>query len=184
VLAWGNNGFGQLGNGTETSSDTPVAAAMLPGDAKVQAISAGFAHNLALTRKGKVLAWGANDSGELGNGRAGGSSLAPIRVRLPKGVQVTAVAAGGQDSLARTTKGKVLAWGFNGDGELGNGRTKSSDIPVRTRLPHGTRVRGLVSGCGHALALTTRGKILAWGRNDHGQIGNGSTARRSKTPSG
>lgn len=181
VLGWGLNGHGQLGNGTTTNSDTPVPV-RLPGHARVRAISTGGVHSLALVSKRKVLAWGNDTFGELGDGRTGGDRLTPVRVRLPKGVRVTAVAGGGQSSLARTTKGKVLAWGFNGDGELGNGRTATSDVPVRTRLPHGTRVRGVVAGCGHALALTTKGKILAWGRNDHGQLGNGSSARRSRIP--
>ena len=84
VLAWGLNNHGQFGNGTTAGSDVPVPVTM-PGHAKVRAISAGGAHNLALVSKRKVLAWGANEAGELGDGRTGGASLTPVRVRLPRG---------------------------------------------------------------------------------------------------
>ncbi len=176
VLAWGDNIEGQLGDGTTTSSDIPVRVS-LPHGTKATAISLGEAHGLVLTSKHKVLAWGFNDNGQLGDGTTTNSDT-PVRVRLPHGVKVTAIAAGGVHSLARTGKGKVLAWGDGFEGQLGNGTTTSSDIPVRVRLPKRTRVRGLFAGCFHSLALTTKGKLLAWGDNRDGQLGDGTVRDR------
>ncbi len=64
----------------------------------------------------------------------------PVNVSLPAGTTVTAVAAGSLHSLALTSAGAVLAWGFNADGELGDASTGNSDVPVKVRLPAGTRV--------------------------------------------
>ncbi len=181
VLAWGFNSSGELGDGTHTQRDTPVRV-RLPAGTKVRGIGAGSLHSLAVTAKGKVLAWGGNDFGQLGNGTTANSDR-PVRVRLPHGTKVTAVAAGDSHSLARTTKGKVLAWGIDGSGELGNGSASgSSDVPVRVLLPSGTRVRGLAAGCNQSLALTTAGSVLAWGQNNFGQLGDGSTGDSSDTP--
>ena len=108
----------------------------------MRSVSAGFEHSLAVTTKGKVLAWGSNSFGQLGDGTTTSSDM-PVRVRLPQGTRASAVAAGDTFSLVLTSKGKVLAWGRNSNGQLGNGSTRNSDAPVRTRLPRRTRVRGL-----------------------------------------
>src|SRR5450759_3831659 len=126
--AWGYNSSGQLGNGTTTNSSTPVQVS-LPSGTTVTAIAGGGAHSLALTSSGQVLAWGSNSSGQLGNGTTTQSST-PVAVRLPSGSTVTAIAGGGSHSLALTSTGQVLAWGYNYNGELGNGTITNSSTPV------------------------------------------------------
>ncbi len=98
VVAWGRNVSGQLGNGTTTGSSTPVDVD-LPTGATINAIAAGFDFGLALTTAGAVVAWGKNVSGQLGNGDTINRST-PVDVDLPAGVTITAVAAGGQHSMA------------------------------------------------------------------------------------
>jgi hypothetical protein len=71
--------------------------------------------------------------------------------------------------------GQVLAWGFNADGELGNDSTQDSDVPVMAGLPQDTMATEVSAGCNHSLALTSSGHVLAWGRNDDGELGNAST---------
>src|SRR5450756_2579326 len=172
--AWGDNGFGQLGNGTTTNSSTPVAVS-LPAGTTVTAIAGGGFHSLALTSSGQVLAWGYNFNGQLGNGTTADSSI-PVAVSLPSGTTVTAIAGGGQHSLALTSAGQVLAWGYNSDGELGNGTTTNSSTPVAVSLPSGTTVIAIAGGGQHSLALTSSGQVLAWGFNYSGQLGNGTTS--------
>jgi alpha-tubulin suppressor-like RCC1 family protein len=145
ILAWGSNNRGQLGNGTTTDSSAPVRT-RLPRGTKNSGLFAGCQHTLALTTTGKVLAWGANSAGQLGNGRTGGHAATPVRTRLPKGTTVAAISAGCDHSLARTRKGHVLAWGLGHNGELGNGTTTSSDIPVRVKLPAGLAATALGAG--------------------------------------
>src|SRR5450756_1985773 len=178
--AWGDNGFGQLGNGTTTNSSTPVAVS-LPAGTTVTAIAGGGFHSLALTSSGQVLAWGYNFNGQLGNGTTADSSI-PVAVSLPSGTTVTAIAGGGQHSLALTSAGQVLAWGYNSDGELGNGTTTNSSTPVAVSLPSGTTVTAIAGGGQHSLALTSSGQVLAWGYNGEGELGNGTTTSQSNTP--
>jgi alpha-tubulin suppressor-like RCC1 family protein len=177
--AWGYNGVGQLGNGNTTSSVTPVAVS-LPSGTTVTALSGGAYHSLALTSTGQVLAWGYNGQGQLGNGTLT-SSLTPVGVSLPSGTTVTAVAAGENHSLAVTSTGQVMTWGYNVYGQLGNGTTTNSSTPVAVSLPTGTTATAVAGGGYHSLALTSTGQILAWGSNATGQLGNGTTID-SSTP--
>ncbi len=92
-------------------------------------------------------------------------------------------------AAAAASGGTLRAWGANGTGQFGNGTTTESDTPVRVRLPVGVRVTQVREGCFHTVALTSTGKVLAWGDNDSGQLGIGSTVpsktpRRVKIPAG
>jgi alpha-tubulin suppressor-like RCC1 family protein len=94
----------------------------------------GPGHSLALTSTGAVLAWGDNADGELGDGGTRDNDV-PVKVKLPAGTKVTAVAAGAVHSLALTSPGAVFAWGGNNFGQLGDGSYAASDVPVRVKLP-------------------------------------------------
>ena len=187
VFAWGWNIVGQLGNGSTNGSPVPVKV-RLPGGTKVTGVSAGFAHSVALTSIGAVLAWGKNYNGNLGNGSTSDSGV-PVKVSLPAGTKVTAVAAGGEHNLAVTSTGAVLAWGYGADGQLGNGGTGSSGTPVNVTLPAGIKVTAVAAGALHSLAVTSTGAVLAWGYNGDGELGDGSTTNSNvpvkvKLPSG
>ena len=135
-MAWGCNDSGQLGNGTTTDSDVPVAVSGLGG---VTAIAAGADHSLALLSDGTVMAWGYNGSGQLGNGTTTDSDV-PVAVSGLSGT-VTAIAGGGTHSLALLSDGTVMAWGRNGSGQLGNGTTTDSHVPVAVSGLSGKRSR-------------------------------------------
>jgi alpha-tubulin suppressor-like RCC1 family protein len=173
VLATGWNGFGQLGDGSTTSSNVPVRV-KLPKSAKVTEISAGWNYSLAVTSTGSVYAWGQGDYGKLGDGSTTSRDL-PVKVKLPKGVKVTAVSAGASHSLALTSTGSMYAWGHGGFGELGDGSTSGSDVPVKVKLPKGVKASRMSAGANHSLAVTSTGKVLAWGENNDGQVGDGTT---------
>lgn len=172
VLAWGANSNGQLGDGNTTSSDTPVRVRFTSGT-KITAVRAGCNFSLALTSKGHVLAWGYNGHGQLGNGSTANRDT-PVRVKFASGTKVTAISAGEDFSLARTSKHHALAWGLNSDGQLGTGSTVSRHTPVRIKLPRSARVKALAAGGKHGLARTSAG-LYAWGNNFSGQLGNDST---------
>ena len=180
VLAWGGNQEGQLGNGTTVDSDIPVHVS-LPAGTTVTGIAAGDAHSLARTNTGQMLAWGFNPEGQLGDGTTV-DRHSPVPVALPAGVTVTGIAAGEFHSLAITSTGGALAWGFNVEGELGNGTSQSSDVPVPVSLPVGTTVKAVIAGCEHSLAITSTGQVLAWGSDLFGELGNGTTGDGSTTP--
>jgi len=94
---------------------------------------------------------------------------------------VTAVRALCDDTIALTKTGTVLAWGRNGDHQLGNGGTKNSGQPVPVKFPKGTKIKSVSAGCQHSLAVTTTGKVYAWGENNLGQLGD-TTKKPRKLP--
>jgi alpha-tubulin suppressor-like RCC1 family protein len=178
VECWGNNGNGQIGNGS-TASDIvfPVAVAGLAGG--IVQIAAGYAHTCALTGTGVVECWGDNTYGELGNGTTTGSSIPVAVTGLPG--PAMAVAAGDENTCALTRAGAVYCWGLNELGQLGNGTTANSSTPVPvTGLSSG--VLAIAMGDYQAYAVTTGGAVEAWGDGGEGQLGNGSNPYDSSTP--
>ena len=188
VFAWGYNYTGQLGDGTTTNRSTPVAVNMngaLLGKS-VTAIAAGYGHTVALTSDGKVFAWGHNYYGELGNGGYPYVSSTPVAVNMSGallGKRVTAIAAS-YHTVALTSDGKVFAWGDNETGELGDGTGTNRSTPVAVDMSGallGKSMTAIAAGEFHTVALTSDGKVFAWGNNADGQLGDG-TGNGHSTP--
>jgi alpha-tubulin suppressor-like RCC1 family protein len=175
--AWGRNSSGQLGDGTGSSHTTPVRV-NLPTGTRVVAIQAGWNHSLALDSAGDVWAWGRNSYGQLGDGTTVDRD-APVLVSVPSDTDVTSLAAGGNHSMALAVAGDAWAWGRNSYGQLGDGTTTSRTIPTEVVMPSGTSFERLGPGGNHSLALDPSGRAWAWGLNDHGQLGDGTSAARS-----
>ena len=187
LAAWGYNLFGQLGNGSAVPSSVAVAVdrtGALAGKTVV-AIAAGPFHNLALYSDGTVVAWGNNNYGQLGDGTRV-TRRVPVRVTpvgALAGKQVVAVAAAAYSSFALCDDGTVAAWGYNDEGELGIGTTTTSLLPVMvttTGALSGKRVATLAAGQYHTLALCTDGTLVSWGYNNRGQLGNNSSTASSQ----
>lgn len=178
VYAWGDNGFGQVGDGTTTMRPRPVVASKLHG-VKVTALRESGHWTLALTSTGKVLAWGENLAGELGDGTTK-DRLAPVRPRIPRGVTITAISAGYNHAVALTKSGRVLAWGDNVAGQLGDGTKKDHHAPVYVKLPAHAKVTSIAAGYETGFAVTSTGRMLAWGFNATGEVGDGTTKDRLK----
>jgi alpha-tubulin suppressor-like RCC1 family protein len=170
---WGNDGNGQLGNGTTTFSSPPVVVSRLTN---AVSISAGGANSCALLANATAKCWGNNVDGELGNGATADSSIPVLVSGLTNAV---AIFVGGNHSCAVLVNGTVECWGKNDSGQLGNGTTTNSSIPVV--------VSGLTSAVavsasyGHSCALLANGTAKCWGNNSNYQLGNGTTTS-SSTP--
>jgi alpha-tubulin suppressor-like RCC1 family protein len=172
VLAWGGNRGGQIGVGTNVDTFVPVK---VPGLAGVISVAGGGLHSLAAKSDGTVWAWGTNDRGQLGNGTTTDAST-PIQVT---GLTDVISVAAAIHSLAIMSDGSVWAWGDNAWGELGNGTRTNSLIPVQVTGLSGVKaIAGGIGGVdgGHTLALKSDGTVWAWGLNDAGQLGNGTSS--------
>ncbi|MBN9393395.1 MAG: hypothetical protein J0I20_35520 [Chloroflexi bacterium] len=178
LYAWGDNSFGQLGDGSTTTRTTPVVIS-LPGGATPLLIAAGQYHSLALGNDGKLYAWGQNDDGQLGDG-TNNNSPTPVEVALPAGVQVAAIATEGFTSLALASDGKLYSWGANYYGQVGDGTNTSSNEPVEVHLPVGVSATTIAAGYFHNMAIGSDGKLYAWGSNDYGKLGDGTTNDRNE----
>lgn len=182
VKCWGTNVSGALGDGTTTdhiwAHDVPALSI------GVTAITAGLDDTCVLTTKGGVKCWGFNDQGELGDGTFS-DRYSPVDVSgLTNGV--VAIAARQAHSCAITDNGGLMCWGSNFAGELGGPTSQTctefnfpcSSVPIRvTGLDSG--IAEIALGDQHSCALTTAGGVKCWGRNEMGQLGDGTTTDRS-----
>ncbi|MEO8959026.1 MAG: hypothetical protein ABI304_08790 [Rudaea sp.] len=175
VKCWGYNHYGQLGNASTTNTSTPVDVTGLTGG--VLAITAGPNHTCALTTTGAVKCWGDNQYGQLGNNSMAVSTV-PVNVStLSSGVSAIVSGLGADNTCALIGAGAMKCWGRNDFGQLGDGSTTNRLVPVAVNtLASG--VIAVATGAGQTCALTSAGTLLCWGRNNYGQIGEGSTTPR------
>ena len=175
---WGDNVYGALGDGTNFTRRDPVDVTGL--DSGVAGISAGNSHTCALTSVGGVKCWGSNSNGQLGFVTTGDSELSPGDVPgLGSGLVAVSASKAFHTCALRDT-GEVACWGSNFGGQLGDGSTTDSTSPVAVAgLP--AQARAISTGANHSCALTGLGGVHCWGRNDWGQLGDG-TSMHSPSP--
>lgn len=177
LKCWGGNGDGQVGDGTTTSRNTPVAVSGLSSG--VSAISAGAVHTCAVVGTGAVKCWGSNTSGKLGDNSTT-RRLTPVDVSgLSSGVSAVAAAANHTCALLRT--GAVKCWGEGG--KTGDGTATQRNIPVDlTGLSSG--VSAISAGFYHTCALLNTGTVKCWGTDGRGATGPGGDTSSPRTVSG
>lgn len=182
VVTWGYNGYGNLGDGTTTYRPAIVT---VNGMSNAAAIAAGEYHSLVVKTDGTVWAWGRNANGQLGDASTT-QRLVPVQVSGLTGG--TAVAGGSTHSIALKSDGKMWAWGDNGVGQLGNGTTDDSSVPVLSSScaappppppPPSPWIRRIAASQTHSLAVKPDGTLWAWGRNEYGELGDGTSIDRS-----
>jgi alpha-tubulin suppressor-like RCC1 family protein len=177
VLSWGRDGSGQLGDDSSlTSKSTYVSVA---NASNIVAVAAGGNHSLALKSDGTLLAWGLDNTGQLGDGPVDIGKSTPVAVL--NATNVIAIAAGGNHSLALKSDGTVLSWGLDSLGQLGNDSAiANQSVPV---LVNGaTSIVAIAAGDNQSLALKSDGTILSWGSDTSGELGNDSELISQSTP--
>jgi alpha-tubulin suppressor-like RCC1 family protein len=183
VRCWGQNSFGQLGDNSNSPSNTPVTvcsdAACSGALAGISDVSAGGLHACARTSSGGAKCWGFNGAGQLGD-----NSLAdrdtPVNVSgLTSGV--IQVSAGREHTCARTSGGGAKCWGRNTQGQVGDASNTDRDEPVDVSgLTSGTAT--LSAGGFHSCAVRSGAGVFCWGRNVDGQLGIGSIGTKQNAP--
>jgi alpha-tubulin suppressor-like RCC1 family protein len=174
VKCWGNNKYGQLGDGGTADSNLPVTVQGLTG---ATALGAGYGWTCALLGDGTVKCWGENGLGQLGNGAKTNSGV-PVAVQGLAGV--TAIGAGSHHACALVSGGAVKCWGGGLFGTLGDGAQTNSNTPVAVDGLTGASAIGL--GGSHTCALLGDGVVKCWGRNLFNALGNNSRQTASHTP--
>jgi alpha-tubulin suppressor-like RCC1 family protein len=187
--AWGLNTSGQVGNGTVVNTLLPVAITAygsLSSASSVVAAASGNVHTVALDSGGRVHAWGANASGQLGNSTLTTSTLPLLAsaygtLAAAGGIAAVAVACGYVHTVVLDSRGKVHSWGGNGNGQLGIGTLVTSTIPVGVAFGSiaSLSIAAIACGAYHAVAVDTTGKVHTWGYNVAGQLGNGTVTTSS-----
>jgi len=172
--AWGYNSFGPLGDGTETARSSPVS--VVGGITNWSQVSAGGNHSLGVTSNGIAYGWGYNSSGRLGDGTTTARS-SPVSV-IGGITNWSQVSASANHSLGVTSNGIAYGWGNNGYGRLGDGTTTARSSPVSV-IGGITNWAQVSAGGSNSLGVTSNGIAYAWGSNDDGQIGDGTTTNRS-----
>jgi alpha-tubulin suppressor-like RCC1 family protein len=168
VWTKGDNGRGQLGDGSTSARST---WAPVPGLSGVRQIAAGASTGYAVLSDGSVRAWGLNEVGQLGDGSTT-DRVTPVPVSgLTSGV--TQIAAGDYTGFAVLSDGSVRAWGLNALGQVGDGSTTDRWTPTLVSGLSGAKQ--VAAGVHTGFALLSDGSVRAWGFNGLGQLGDGST---------
>lgn len=199
IMCWGNNSYGKLGDGTTTTSWTPVyVCADSTCDTpltNVLQMAGNVYHTCAVTANGGAKCWGHNQYGKLGDGTTTGRAI-PVDVSgLTSGV--AEIQPGQRHTCARMSQGAVKCWGDNAFGQLGDGTTTDSRLPINvsgfanvpttptptsvtpppTPIPAGAKQ--IDAGSVHNCAVTFSGSVRCWGGNHWGQLGDGTITDRS-----
>jgi alpha-tubulin suppressor-like RCC1 family protein len=189
---WGRNPDGELGDGTTTNSQNPVAAKM-PAGVRFTRVVAGSVDTYALDQNGHIWAWGSNSNGTLGNGtvqHSGGSAVnaLPVAATAPPAVRFVALAGRGEAGFALDSLGREWAWGDDGSGQLGVGPAGDSPgcrhfsdapcsgTPTPVLMPNGVTFTAIAAGEHNGYALDRNGHAWAWGSNEYGQLGIGTVS--------
>jgi len=180
VICWGYNAWGQLGDGTNTTRNTPAQTLSLGTGRTAVAISSGGYHTCAILDDSSVSCWGYNYYGQLGDGTTIDRSTPTQTLSLGTGRGVVAISSGMRHACAIVDDASVSCWGVNRDGRLGDGTTTQRNTPTQTTsLGTGRTAVAISSGRLHTCAILDDGDVNCWGNNSAGQLGDGTTTQRN-----
>ena len=191
AYCWGYNASGQLGDGTSTGPELctgavgpfpcSTRATLVAGGHRFRQVSAGTFHTCGVTTDHRVYCWGSNDGGALGDGT---TTQRPTPVAVAGGRQFRQVDAGYSHTCGVTTNNQAFCWGNNVYGQLGDGTTTARLSPVA--VAGGLTFKQVSAGSGHyyfTCGITTDNRAYCWGRNNFGQLGDGTETPRRVRPS-
>ncbi|MBN2880892.1 hypothetical protein JXM83_02460 [Candidatus Woesearchaeota archaeon] len=186
LLTWGNNGYGQLGDNTTINRLTPVDVTShfnLNGDEKIIQVSFNGVSSSAITSEGRIFTWGGHTL-EIGIIIAESVPLdITSEFNLNQEEKVIQVSLGDSHSAVITSEGRIFTWGNNVFGQLGDGTTTYSSVPIditsQFSLDEDDKIVQVSLNGSHSSVITSKGRIFIWGENEFGQLGDGTSVNRS-----
>ena len=166
LSCWGNNEYGQLGDGSTVSSNTPVQVSGIDPEEVFQII-AGYRHTCAVMFDRSILCWGWNAHGQVGDGT---TTTTPSPIEIFASEEVKDAATGAFHTCVIKFGKSLYCWGNNAFGQIGDGSTTSRNTPVLIDQMSGS-VQQISVGYTHTCAVLTDKRIKCWGQNNHGQVG-------------
>jgi hypothetical protein len=179
VYCWGDNRFGQLGDGTNTSRSTPGVINVSVIGTAIDIVGSGDGFSCAITADSDAYCWGLNTAGQLGDGTTIDRS-SPVAVSGGMRFLSSTIAVGAGHACALVSDGSAYCWGRNDFGQLGDGTTVSRSTPVT--VSGGIHFTSLAAGGQHTCGVTSAGAAYCWGANVYGQLGSGAVFPSSATP--
>ncbi|MEK7704945.1 MAG: hypothetical protein AAB426_08300, partial [Myxococcota bacterium] len=193
AYCWGNDITGQLGDGggaLDTQSPSAVDTSVIPGSKTFAQLTAGYYHTCGLTTDSVAYCWGSDGIRELGNGGTSLSKQSPSAVDtsvIPGSKVFVQLIAGGAHTCGVTADGVPHCWGYDYDGELGNGGAaldmQSPSAVDTSAIPGDKAFVQLTGGFYDSCGLTVDGVAYCWGSDSFGQLGNGGTSLSTQSPS-
>eukprot|EP00347_Sterkiella_histriomuscorum_P015743 403355850 len=176
IYSCGRNDYGQLGLGNLDDKNSPTLIEALNGK-RIVSIGCGQYHSVVSSIDGEIFSFGRNDSGQLGITGSDGNISLPKEV---KNLKSTQIACGYYHTVA-INNGQLYSWGKNDSGQLGIGIYSAKEIlPTLVRDLEDQEIVSVACGCYHTLALGYAGQLFSFGRNSHGQLGDGTTNNSCK----
>lgn len=184
LYGWGANYYRYLANDSAVDTTVPVGINLygIPVDVSIVSLVAGTGEIFVLGSDGRIYSWGLNESGQLGNGSDVGSdngsfshSTTPVAVDnsgVLAGKTIESIAAGSAYAVALSTDGQLYSWGRNEAGNLGNGTTINSNVPVAVDMSGalaGKTIKAVAAGMSRCMVLASDGRLYQWGRLGPGE---------------
>jgi len=182
VSCWGGNWDGQLGDGTSINSRSiPTQTSSLGTGRTAVAISSGDYYTCAILDDATVSCWGSNEYGQLGDGTTTSRNTSTQTTTLGTGRTAVAISSGEFHACAILDDASVSCWGYNVNGQLGDGTTTNRNTPTQTSSLGTNRTAvAISSGFGHTCAILDDVSVSCWGGNWDGRLGDGTTSQRTK----
>lgn len=186
AYCWGDDTYGQLGNGATAAQTSPYpvdTSGLTGGETTFKSLSAGSNFTCGITTLGKGYCWGADGSGQLGNGATATDQASPSAIdtsTLNGESTFISIDAGYASACAITSLGKAFCWGTDNNGLLGNGaaltasQVSPSPVDVTTLSGGESTFKFINTGTNAACAVTTNDKVYCWGADNNGNLGNGA----------
>ncbi|XP_057419366.1 ultraviolet-B receptor UVR8-like [Lotus japonicus] len=176
VYGWGWGRYGNLGLGDRNDRLIPEKVSI--DGVKIVIVACGWRHTVSVSSSGRLYTNGWGKYGQLGHGDFE-DHLVPRRVQALSDKFISQVSGGWRHSMALTSSGQLLGWGWNKFGQIGVGNNVDCSSPVEVKFPYDQKVVQMSCGWRHTIAVSERGNVYSWGRGANGQLGHGDTIDRN-----